>query len=140
MLPGDHPLACSDDPVKLGELGEIDLIGYRVCRAHAQVEQHLRSKGIEPRVVFRAEDNSLLQRLVAAGIGAAIMPLLAVDSHLEAVEVRDLSGVLPDRRIGLVFHGDRYRAPAQRAFVELALDHAARLAEQLSFGMLHAQR
>lgn len=134
VLPSEHPLAYSDDPMTLKQLGEVDLLGYRVCRAHAQVEQYLEANGVEPRVVFRAEDNALLQRLAVAGIGAAIMPLLAIDPNLDGMEVRDLSGVLPDRQIGLVSHRDRYRSPAQLAFVELARDHAARLAEQMSAG------
>lgn len=134
VVPAGHALAGRRRSVALAELGEIDLVAYRVCRANAQVERFLRSSGVEPRVVLRAEDNALLHELVAAGVGAAIMPLLALDVRRTDVALLDLGDLLPPRRIGLVHHRDRYRSPASRAFVELALDHAARLAERLTLG------
>jgi DNA-binding transcriptional LysR family regulator len=130
VVPEGSPLG---EPT-LQDLGELDLVAYRECRANAVVERHLRAHGVEPRVVLRAEDNALLRRLAATGIGAAIMPVLALDSALEGIEVRRLDGLIPDRRIGLVLHRDRYRSPACRAFVDLALAHAARLSEELASG------
>jgi DNA-binding transcriptional LysR family regulator len=127
VLPAGHPLG---EPV-LEDLAALDLVGYRVCRANAAVERHLRARGIEPNVVLRAEDNALLQRLVAAGMGAAIMPLLALDADREGVELRRLTGLVPDRRIGLVLHRDRFQPPASEAFVALAQTHARRLASSL---------
>jgi DNA-binding transcriptional LysR family regulator len=115
----------------LADLGQLDLVAYRECRANAVVERHLRAHGIEPRVVLRAEDNALLRRLAGTGIGAAIMPVLALDPPLDGVELRRLDGLIPDRRIGLVLHRDRFHPPAARAFVDLALAHAARLADEL---------
>jgi DNA-binding transcriptional LysR family regulator len=130
VLPAGSPLG---EPT-LADLGALDLVAYRECRANAVVERHLRAHGVEPRVVLRAEDNALLQRLAATGIGAAIMPVLALDSALEGVELRRLDALIPDRRIGLVRHGERYRPPAGLAFVELALAHAGRLADELASG------
>ena len=128
VLPQGSPVG---EPT-LEDLGRLDLVAYRECRANAVVERHLRAHGVEPRVVLRAEDNALLRRLAAAGIGAAIMPALALDSALEGIELRRLDALIPDRRIGLVLHRDRYRSPAALAFVELALAHAARLSEELA--------
>ena len=82
--------------------------------------------------MLRAEDNALLQRLAASGLGAAIMPALALDPAYEGVELRRLDALIPDRGIGLVLHRDRYRPSAGRAFVELAQAHAARLAYELA--------
>jgi DNA-binding transcriptional LysR family regulator len=132
VLPPDHDLVRQDLPITLAQLGGIDLIGYRVCRAHAQVERHLRSRGIEPRIVFRAEDNALLQRLAGAGLGAAIMPVLAVDPHLTDTVIKDLSHLVPDRRIGLICHRQRFRPPASVAFAQLAATHAASLRDELA--------
>lgn len=126
----EHPLAGRTRVPPIEVLGEIDLVGYRVCRAHAEVERFLRSRGIEPRFVFRAEDNALLQGLAGEGVGAAIMPLLAVDQRREDCVIVDLADLIPRRRIGLVWHRDRYQTPAAQGFVQLAGDIAARLAEQ----------
>ena len=123
-----HELADRRALPSLGTLGEIDLVGYRVCRANAEVERYLRAHGVQPRVVFRAEDNHLLQGLAAAGIGAAIMPFLAVDRHRDDIVLVDLRDRIPARRIGLVWHRDRYQSPAATAFMELAGELASRLA------------
>ena len=116
----EHPLA-TEDRVDLQDLGDLDLVGYRVCRAHAQVERHLRTHGIEPRFVMRAEDNQLLQGLAANRVGGAIMPLLAIDLNRPDTVVLDLHDQLPPRRVGLLWHRDRYRTPAAESFIEVAV-------------------
>jgi DNA-binding transcriptional LysR family regulator len=125
-----HPLAGSSS-TSLRTVGEIDLVGYRVCRAHAAVERFIRSRGIEPRFVFRAEDNQLLQGLAAMGVGAAIMPALAIDRSRDDIVLIDLADEIPRRRIGLVRHRDRYQTPAATAFVRLAREMAADLAGRI---------
>jgi DNA-binding transcriptional LysR family regulator len=128
----NHPLARKSRSLSLKHLGEIDLIGYRVCRAHAEVERYLRSRGIEPRVVFRAEDNQLLQGLAGQGVGAAIMPMLAVDRSRGDTVALDLADLIPNRRIGLVWHRDRFQTSAAQAFIGLARKLAEGLATQLA--------
>ena len=121
----DHPLAVLGSVADIATLGRIDLLAYRVCRANATVERYLREEGIEPRIVLRAEDNHLLQGLAAEGMGAAIMPLLAVDLSRADTMALPLDGIIPRRRIGLVWHRDRFRTPAARAFVGFAQRVAA---------------
>jgi len=125
-----HPLAAGSGSANLETVGQIDLVGYRVCRAHASVERFIRSRGIEPRFVFRAEDNHLLQGLAAKGVGAAIMPVLAIDRSRNDIVLLNLDEI-PRRRIGLVRHRDRYQTPAAAAFVRLARETAADLAERV---------
>jgi DNA-binding transcriptional LysR family regulator len=48
------------------------------------------------------------------------MPQLAVDPNDRRVRSVPLVPPIPVRRIALVWHADRYRAPAAAAFVELA--------------------
>jgi DNA-binding transcriptional LysR family regulator len=83
-------------------------------------------------VVFRAEDNSLLQGLAAEGVGAAIMPTLAVDRARDDTVLFDLGDLIPDRRIGMVWHRDRFQTPAAKAFIALAHQTAGELALQLA--------
>jgi DNA-binding transcriptional LysR family regulator len=127
----DHSLAGRSGSTSLETLGEIDLVGYRVCRAHAAVERFLRSRGIEPHFVFRAEDNHLLQGLAAYGVGAAIMPALAIDRSRDDIVLIDLADEIPRRRIGLVRHTDRYQTPAATAFIQMAHETAADLSERM---------
>jgi len=86
------------------------------------------------RVVFRAEDNHLLQGLAAEGMGAAIMPLLAIDRSRDDIVAVALNDLIPPRRIGLIWHRDWFRTPAALAFVELARETAADLVARLPAG------
>lgn len=70
-----------------------------------------------------------MQRLVAAGFGAALAPLLTIDETDRAVRVVHLDG-FPSRLIGLAWHRDRYRSHALEAFVERARGICAGLGRQ----------
>jgi DNA-binding transcriptional LysR family regulator len=130
VVSADDPLAGASR-LELATLGELDLVGYRVCRAHAQVEQFLRGRGIELDYAMRAEDNQLLQGLAANRVGAAIMPLLAIDLNRSDTVALDLRGQLPPRRIGLLWHRERHQSPPTRSFIEIAQDVGAELGEQV---------
>jgi DNA-binding transcriptional LysR family regulator len=122
----EHALARAPR-VAVGDLDGIDLVGYRVCRAHAQVERWLRGRGVEPRFVQRAEDNQLLQGLAASGVGAAIMPLLAIDLQREDTVVVDLRNEIPPRRIGLLWPRERHLARPAKSFIAIVRKLGAEL-------------
>ena len=63
-------------------------------------------------MAFRSDDNGTVQGLVAAGFGAALVPLLAVDQADERVRILALEPEIPERRIALAWHRDRHRSPA----------------------------
>jgi DNA-binding transcriptional LysR family regulator len=119
VVPADSPLARRARPPSLKEVAGLPLFGFRQCRSLHQVENRFRDAGLEPRVVFRSDDNGTIQGLVAAGLGAALVPLLAVEAGDGGVAVLPLADV-PPRRIGIAWHRDRYRSPAAVAFVEHA--------------------
>jgi DNA-binding transcriptional LysR family regulator len=118
--------------IELDDLRHLDLVGYRVCRAHAQVERFLRGRDIEPRFVMRAEDNQLLQGLAARRVGAAIMPALAVDTNRSDTVVIEIVDELPPRRVGLLWHKGRHRSRPTESFIETATAIGAQLAGQFS--------
>jgi len=126
VLPSDSPLAGRPKPPSLREVAAMPLIGNRQCRSVHQIENRFRDAGLEPRIVFRSDDNGTIQELVAAGVGAALVPLLTVDAAHEGTAVLGLAAV-PPRRIGIAWHRDRYRSPAARAFVELAHEICAQV-------------
>ncbi|HEY7561825.1 MAG TPA: LysR family transcriptional regulator [Gaiellaceae bacterium] len=127
----DSPLALRKRRPSLREVAELPLIGFRQCRSIHAVETRFRDAGLEPRIVFRSDDNGTIQGLVAAGVGAALVPLLSVDVGHEGTAVFGLADV-PPRLIGVAWHRDRYRSPAARAFADLAIDVCARVqAEQV---------
>jgi DNA-binding transcriptional LysR family regulator len=109
----------------VADLDGVPLIGFRQCRSHSLLEEKMRKLGVEPNIVFRSDDNGTVQSFVATGLGAAVMPRLAVDLDDPRVHVAPLDELEP-RRIGIVWHRDRWRPPALDGFVGLALDAETR--------------
>ncbi|MDE3193551.1 MAG: LysR family transcriptional regulator [Chloroflexota bacterium] len=125
-VPADSPLA-RRRTAGISTLDGLKLVGFRRSRTVAQVEEHVRTHGIEPNIVFRSDDNGIVQGMVAAGVGCALVPRLAVDLDDPSIEVVELPE-LPPRVLAIAWHRDRYRTPAMRAFVERALEVGKELA------------
>jgi molybdate transport repressor ModE-like protein len=123
----DSPLARASAPPTFREIGAMPLVGYRTCLGGQQVEERLRTAGVEPRMAFRSDDNATLQAMVAAGMGIALVPRLTVNEADSRVAVIELGERVPPRLIGLAWHRDRYRSPAALAFVDAALELCAEL-------------
>jgi DNA-binding transcriptional LysR family regulator len=119
LVSSDSPLA-SRESVSLSDLGDTALIGSNQCSSAAVVEDALRDQGIPLDYAFRSDDNTTLQGLVAARFGVALMPLLAIQPGDDRVKVIALDPPVPNRRLAVVWHRDRHRSPAARAFVEIA--------------------
>src|SRR3954470_2523604 len=117
VVRADSPLARRAATLK--DLAALPLIGHTECRGLARVEAQLRSRGIEPEFAFRSDVNATIQALVGAGVGAAVLPALAVDPNDELTAMRELPGI-PPRVLALVRHRDRHHSAAARAFVDAA--------------------
>jgi DNA-binding transcriptional LysR family regulator len=130
VVPAASPLASLTGMPSLELIGEQRLIGFRSCRSTKWVEQQLRSLGREPNFVFRSEDNGTVQAMAGAGLGSALVPLLAVDRGDPSVRV--LPTDLEPRRIALIWHRDRYRSPAAAEFVRIAQGVCAELAPEIA--------
>lgn len=130
LVPSDHELA---DAGRAGlvDVGDVTLIGNRACRSTALAEDELAQRGVGVDVAFRSDDNGTVQGLVGAGFGVALVPLLTVDRNDDQVRVLELDPAIPPRRISLVWHRDRHRSPAARAFVDVAAAVGAEVAERL---------
>jgi molybdate transport repressor ModE-like protein len=128
VVPADSPLADRATPPPLREIAQLDLIGFRQCRSMTQIEAALR-RPIE--FVFRSDHNGTVQGLVGAGVGAALLPSLAVDPNDEATRQIELGPNVPPRLIAVAWHRDRYRSPAANAFTELAAEVCAELDSEL---------
>ncbi|MGH9244865.1 MAG: LysR family transcriptional regulator [Acidimicrobiales bacterium] len=120
LVPAGGPLASREEPVTLREAAGLRLIGARLHRCRMQVDDHFRAHGLEPRYVFRSDENGTVHGLVATGVGVGIVPRLAVDPRDERVVALRLGSKMAPRVIALAWHRDRYRQPAAEAFVEMA--------------------
>jgi DNA-binding transcriptional LysR family regulator len=125
-VPSDWSRAAGPPAAGVDELDGLDLICFRSCPSERRLEEHLRTCGIEPSVVFRSDDNATVQALVGAGDGVGLMSELSVertDSRIAVLSLPDL----PPRVVGLAWHGDRHRPAAAAAFVDVAREVCAEL-------------
>jgi DNA-binding transcriptional LysR family regulator len=130
LVQSDSPLAARKRPPTLAEIAELPLIGFRQCRSHEVIEGWFHAAGVQPQFVFRSDDNGTVQAMVGAGVGIALVPQLTVDLNDPSCAVIDLGGLVPPRRLSLVWHRDRYRSPAAVAFVEVAEQVSAEYVER----------
>jgi DNA-binding transcriptional LysR family regulator len=107
LVPAGHALAGSAPPPALADIGELDLIANAGWRMLGLIEDQLAAAGFRDRVACRAGSDATVQALVAAGLGAALVPRLAVDDRDPGVAIVDLDGLLPARRLVAVWHAER---------------------------------
>ena len=125
----DSEIALAPDP-SFELLDGAEVIAWRAGWPNqAELEDAWRRKGIEPRIVYRTDDNLALQRFVASGLGCACIGRLGaedpIDPALRTVVPRD---VVARRTVALVHPRRRQLPAAARTLIELLRDHARALA------------
>ncbi|MGV1049472.1 MAG: LysR family transcriptional regulator [Solirubrobacterales bacterium] len=98
-LPRDHPLAARER-VELGDLREeawVQTSASSPCAKHVIRSCH--AAGFEPAVSFESDDYQTVQGLVAAGVGVALIPELALSTAREDITVRALHPASPVRKV-----------------------------------------
>jgi DNA-binding transcriptional LysR family regulator len=122
----------SGGPASADEISGVALIGEQLNSCQLVIEASMRKAGITPNYVFRSNDNGAMQAMVRAGMGAAVMPLLAIDRGDPGVLVREIEPSPDPRLIGLAWRSGRTLPPAARRFVELAHEVCAQVALTLT--------
>jgi molybdate transport repressor ModE-like protein len=128
LVPADWPLARAVEPVDLSELTGLQLIGTHPSPATALLEDELRAAGIEPDFVVRSGRNGVVRAMVAAGVGAALVPCLVAEGAAEGCAVVELERRLSPQTVVAYWRTDRGECPGLDRFVELASDRATRIA------------
>ncbi|HET6707771.1 LysR family transcriptional regulator [Amycolatopsis sp.] len=126
LLVGDrHPLARRRSAA-LAQLSEDAWItradNHPVAEA---LTRSCRAVGFEPQIAYEAHDYQEAQAMVAAGIGVALAPTLALDGVRPGVRVLPLRPRTAVRRILLVRMADHALTHAAQAFAELLRRSAA---------------
>jgi molybdate transport repressor ModE-like protein len=123
-LPLDHPLA-SKARVRLKDLKAEAWIGTTdSCSCGTLVRDHCIRNGFEPRITFESDDYLAIQGLVAAGVGVALIPTLALTTVREDIVIRDLGSEAPIRQIAAATLPGAQRSPAARAMLEVLAEVA----------------
>jgi DNA-binding transcriptional LysR family regulator len=89
-------------------------------RRRDMIEGGLRAHGVRPRYVFQSNDNGAMQGMVRAGMGPAVMPLLAVETRDPGIVVKRLDPPLEPRTILIALPLGSTPMPAAQRFVKVA--------------------
>ncbi len=123
--PDDPLLAAHPKGYPMAAIGERPMVGHEACDALAAIEAHLLARGVRPTYAFRTNDNGALQAMVAAGMGPALMPLLAVDESDPQVRVVRTDPPLPSREVSVARPRGATLLPAAERLAELAVREGA---------------
>jgi DNA-binding transcriptional LysR family regulator len=126
-LPKGHGLA-GKDRITLEDLSEeawVQTSEASACARH--VVRICRAAGFEPRVSFESDDYLTVQGLVAAGVGVALIPQLALSQTVSYdISVRELHPAGPIRYVVVATPGSGVSLPAAAAMLDILRDTARR--------------
>ena len=123
-LPAEHPLAVKP-ALALKDLRNenwVQTSASSPCARH--VVRLCLGAGFEPRVTFESDDYETVQGLVAAGVGVALVPRLALDRVHPRIVVRDLAPRSPEREVVAATMSGPGVAPAARTMLKILTDVA----------------
>jgi DNA-binding transcriptional LysR family regulator len=123
-LPVDHPLAAKP-ALTLADLRDQQWVQTSVdspCARH--VVRSCLGAGFEPDVAFESDDYDTVQGLVAAGVGVALIPRLALTRVHSGIVVRALAPRSPARQVTVATMSGPGVAPAARSMISLLTDVA----------------
>jgi len=125
-LPLSHSLAAKRT-LKLGDLSEEPwmLGGRTTCPDTGIFLRACHAAGFEPKLAFENDDYNAIQGLVAAGVGVALIPQLALVNVREDIVVRALAGRPPVRQVVAGVTPAGRRAPATVAMLEVLQESSA---------------
>jgi DNA-binding transcriptional LysR family regulator len=127
VLPRGHVLARRGRSLSLSELADETWMGGSASSAWFRILLHACAHaGFRPRVALTSDDYVGLQAFVAAGLGVAVVPGLAAVPAGLRVDVRDVRGPTPVRRVSVAWARDAYPSPAAQSMVETLQQTAAR--------------
>jgi molybdate transport repressor ModE-like protein len=128
-LQRDHALA-NKPRVRLKDLASEQWISTTdACSCASLVRNHCIRMGFEPKVTFESDDYLAIQGLVAAGVGVALIPTLALTTVRDDIVIRDLANEAPVRKIAAATLPGAHRSPAARAMLDVLGDVATQYAK-----------
>ncbi len=125
-LPAAHPLTASPR-VALADLADADWVQTSAsspCARH--VVRSCVTAGYEPRVSFESDDYDTVQGLVAAGVGVALIPGLALTRVHPRIAVRELAPRNTSRRVVAATLPEPAVAPAALTMIDILSEVAQR--------------
>src|SRR5260221_2071028 len=115
VLPADHGPAGRPELMLSALRGEDWAQPWATSPCARHVVRSCLAAGFEPHVTFESDDYETVQGLVAAGVGVALIPQLALTRVHSGIVVRALSPASPARKVVVATIGGPGVAPAAKA-------------------------
>lgn len=128
-LPAEHPLA-SKPALSLADLRDqqwVQTSASSPCARH--VVRSCLAAGYEPYVAFESDDYDTVQGLVAAGVGVALIPRLALTRVHSGIVVRALAPRSPARKVTAATMAGPGVAPAAKSMIAVLSDVTRRYSD-----------
>jgi DNA-binding transcriptional LysR family regulator len=125
-LPENHPLA-SRRRLRFADLaGENWILGTTgACPDGRLLMAAAQAAGFEPRIAFHSDDYLAVQGFIAAGVGVALIPDLALVSVRDDIVIRSLGARPPSRKILAATLTGAYRSAATQALLDILVEVSA---------------
>ena len=122
IMPKGHALA-GRRKVELRDIAQFPLLGYNPPTHTGRViAQTLRGSGIHPRYLISVSDSDVIKAYVSKGLGIAVIPALAFDSHLDpAIESKDVTHLFPKSVLTVSFRREAYLRKYVIDFIRMVL-------------------
>lgn len=128
LLPLGHPLAQAKS-IGIAEAATLNLVGLsRATSLMRQIASEARAAGQALKVRVQVRNFDAVCRMVASGIGAAIVPRAAGAPHVRSMGLAliRLTGIPTERRLLMAMRSRSLLSPPALAFVELAEQRMAK--------------
>jgi len=133
-LPESHPLA-ERSSLSAEDLVDETWIGVPNGFPYDRILHQLETQtGIHAQIAQRFQDNGIVETLVAAGHGIAILPRFTTRSHINGLTTRPLSGVQATRQVSALMRPDKAERPSVRLVVEALREVADRVTAENARG------
>jgi LysR family cys regulon transcriptional activator len=129
VVPRDHPLASLDIP-SLADIVKYPIISYTYSFSEeSSLGQVFGNAGVEPNVVFTAQDPDIIKTYVRKGMGIGILSCMAYDEQLDHDLVAiNTGGLFPRLTTWVGFRKDRFLSDYMYSFLEQIVPGANRAA------------
>ncbi|MHB8659368.1 MAG: LysR family transcriptional regulator [Solirubrobacteraceae bacterium] len=134
-LPAEHPLV-GKPKLTLADLRSEDWVQTSAssqCARH--VVRSCLAAGFAPRVSFESDDYATVQGLVAAGVGVALIPRLALTRVHPDIRIRALDPLPPTRQVIAATHHGGGVVPAANTMLRILADVATGYEGALELGL-----
>lgn len=128
IIPLQHKLSARES-VTLNELnGEPLILREAGSSKREMVNEAFRKRGITPLIIMESASTTAIKKMVEGGAGIGILPepLVRNEASARAFKAVPFTEVEMTSRFYIIYHKDKYFSRTLKAFVDMALDFAAK--------------